>query len=317
MRIIFMGTAELACPCLEAVSRLSGHDTIAVVTQPDRPKGRHLQPSPSPVKMTAGARNLPVHQPVGKEELTGVVRAAQADLVIVVAYGNILPAALLALPPRGCVNVHASLLPRWRGASPIQHTLLAGDKETGVTTMFMSEKLDAGDILLQRTEPIRADDTSATLHDRLASLGADLLVETVELIADGKAVRTVQDEAMAIYAKKLAKEDGWIDWTRTAVEIERQVRAFHPWPGAQTLCGDTRLRLWNVEVVESVAGAPGEITGDGVVATGIGGLRIRELQPAGRSRMSFEAFARGHRLAMQLNSPTVKTSQVPKERRLT
>lgn len=289
-----MGAAELACPCLEAVARLPGHEIAAVVTQPDRPKGRHLKPSPPPVKPVADKLGLPVHQPVELEELAELVKSARPDLVIVVAYGKILPATLLAIPPAGCVNVHASLLPRWRGASPIQHAILAGDKQTGVTTMFMNERLDAGDIILQCAEPILPSDTSATLHDRLAKLGAKLLAETIDLIAAGKAPRTPQDESRVTHARKLSKEDGRIDWTRPAAEIERQVRAFDPWPGAYTYRGQTLLKLWRVEVVEQPAGNIGEITGRGVVATGQGGLRIVELQPAGGKRMSFEAFARGH-----------------------
>ena len=192
------------------------------------------------------------------------------------------------------MNLHTSLLPRWRGAAPIQCVLLHGDRETGVTTMYMDEHLDTGDIILQRAEPIRADDTSATLHDRLAKLGAGLLVETVTRIEQGTAPRIKQDESCATYAKKLTKEDGRIDWTRHAVEIERQIRAFDPWPGAYTQDGDLLLKIWKAQVVENASGKPGELLPGFIVATGQGGLRILELQPAGSKRMSFDAFSRGH-----------------------
>src|ERR1039457_515955 len=228
MRIAFMGTAELACPCLEAVAKLSGQQVVAVVTQPDRPKGRDLKPAPAPVKVAAERLGLLIQQPLKIREPAAIdsLRAAQPDLIVVVAYGQILPKSVLEIPRLGCVNVHTSLLPRWRGAAPIQYAILHGDRETGVTTMYMDEHMDTGDVILQRSEPIRADDTSATLHDRLAKLGAELLMETVALIAEGKAPRTKQDETLATYAKKIAKENGHIDWTRPAVEIERQVRAF-------------------------------------------------------------------------------------------
>ncbi len=296
MRIAFMGTAELAVPCLEAVAKMPGHEVVAVVTQPDRPKGRDLKPSPPPVKVAAERLGFPVQQPLKIREPAAIdsVRAMRPDLVIIVAYGQILPKSVLEIPRFGCVNVHTSLLPRWRGAAPIQHAILHGDRETGVTTMYIDEHMDTGDIILQRSEPIRADDTSATLHDRLAKLGAELLVETVAQVAEGKAPRAKQDEISATYAKKIAKEDGRVDWTRSAIEIERQVRAFNPWPSAYTQLGDLMLKIWKAEVVENVIGNPGEVLADFVVATGRGGLRILELQPANSKRMAVDAFLRGH-----------------------
>lgn len=296
MRIAFMGTAELAVPCLEAVAKLPDHEVVAVVTQPDRPKGRDLKPSPSPVKVAAERLGSPVQQPlkIRATEAVEAVKAAQPDLVIVVAYGQILPKSLLDIPRLGCVNVHTSLLPRWRGAAPIHYAILHGDRETGVTTMYMDEHMDTGDIILQRSELIRPDDTSATLHDRLAKLGAELLVETVALIAEAKAPRVKQDEAFATYAKKMAKEDGRIDWKRPAVEIERQVRAFNPWPSAYTQWGELMLKIWKAEVVGSAVGNPGEVLPEFVVATGDGGLRVIELQPANSKRMAIDAFLRGH-----------------------
>jgi len=302
MRIAFMGTAELACPCLEAVAKAPGHEIVAVVTQPDRPKGRDLKPAPPPVKIVGDRLGFPVQQPLKIRESASVdaLRVVQPDLVIVVAYGQILPKSVLEIPRLGCVNVHTSLLPRWRGAAPIQYAILHGDRETGVTTMYMDEHMDTGDIILQRAQLIHADDTSAMLHDRLAKLGADLLVETVGLIALGKVSRTKQDETSATYAKKITKEQGRIDWTRPAVEIERQVRAFNPWPSAYTQMGDLLVKIWKAEVIGGATGTPGQVLADFIVATGQGGLRVLELQPANSRRMGVEAFLRGHPIKADL-----------------
>jgi methionyl-tRNA formyltransferase len=298
MRIVFMGTAELACPSLKAVATMPRHQIVAVITQPDRPRGRHLTPAPPAVKAVAIGLGLNVVQParIRDEAAVEALRALQPDLIIVVAYGQLLPKNVLGLPPHGCVNVHTSLLPRWRGASPIQYAILAGDRETGVTTMYLNERLDAGDIILQRAEPIHPDDTAATLHNRLATLGAGLLVETLELINAGRIPRTPQDEKQVTYANKLAKEDGRVDWTKPAVEIDRQIRAFDPWPSAYTFWGDTMLKLWKTEVVTTATGKPGEILPGFVIATGSGGLRLLEVQPANGKRLSIDAFARGYRL---------------------
>ncbi len=296
MRIAFMGTAELAGPCLEAVAKVPGHEVAVVVTQPDRPKGRDLKPAPPPVKVVAERLGLSVQQPLKIREPAAIdaLRVARPDLIIVVAYGQILPKSVLEIPRLGCVNAHTSLLPRWRGAAPIQYAILNGDRETGVTTMYMDEQMDTGDIILQRAQLIHADDTSATLHDRLAKLGAVLLTETITLIAEDKAPGAKQDETQATYAKKIAKENGRIKWTQSAIEIERQVRAFNPWPSAYTHAGDLLLKIWKVEIVEGVTGNPGEFQDGFVVATGQGGLRILELQPANSKRMLADAFLRGH-----------------------
>jgi len=289
-----MGTAELASPCLEVVAKLTGHEIVLVITQPDRPKGRNLQPAPPPVKVTAEKLGLPVQQPVKMSEPAAIelVRAARPDLIVVVAYGQILPKTLLEIPGQGCINVHTSLLSRWRGASPIQQAILHGDAETGVTTMFLTEELDAGDIIFQRRTPVLPEDTGASLHDRLAGMGAELLTETVEAIARGDAPRRAQDAGLVTYARKIAKEDGRIVWSRPAVEIERQVRAFDPWPGTFTYLGEMMLKVWKVQIVDAVA-APGELNGE-VVGTGSGGLRLLEVQPAGKRRMAFADFLRGH-----------------------
>jgi methionyl-tRNA formyltransferase len=228
-------------------------------------------------------------------EAVELVRSLRPDLIAVVAYGQILPAAVLEIPPKGCINVHTSLLPRWRGASPIQSAILHGDSETGVTTMYLNERMDEGNIIFQKVEPILADDTSAKLHDRLATLGASLLVETVEAIARGDAPRRAQDPAAVTYARKFAKEDGRVDWTKPAVEIERQVRAFDPWPGAFTFLGEMMLKLWRVELAD-VKLEPGELKGD-CVGAGEGGLRLLEVQPAGKKRMGYDIFLRGHSIA--------------------
>lgn len=293
MKIVFLGTAELACPCLEALARQPGVEIAGVVTQPDKPKGRDLRLAPPPVKVTAQKLGLPVWQPARIKDPVALeqLRAARPDLIVVVAYGQLLPPAVLELPARGCINVHASLLPRWRGAAPIQHAILAGDKETGVTTMFLNERMDAGDIILQRREPIRPDDTSGALHDRLAQRGAELLVETVAL---KNPPRHPQDESQVTYARKLGKEDGRLDWHKPALELERQVRAFDPWPGSFTMWGDTLLKVWRAEVVPAT-GAPGTMLPGMVVATGQGGLRLVEVQPAGGKRMAAASFLRGHR----------------------
>jgi len=293
VNIVFLGTAELACPCLEALARQPGVEIAGVVTQPDKPKGRDLRLAPPPVKVTATKLALPVWQPAKIKDPAAIeqLRTAQPDLIVVVAYGQLLPPAILELPARGCINVHTSLLPRWRGASPIQSAILAGDAETGVTTMFLNERMDAGDIILQRREPIRPDDTSGTLHDRLAKIGAEVLVETIAL---ENPPRQPQDEAQVTLARKLTKEDGRIDWRKPAVEIERQVRAFDPWPGSLTMLGETLLKVWRAEVVPAT-GAPGTVLPGLVVATGEGGLRLREVQPAGGKRMSAEVFLRGYR----------------------
>jgi methionyl-tRNA formyltransferase len=298
MRIVFMGTAELACPSLEALAGLPAHEVVAVFTQPDRPKGRDLKPCPPPVKVTAERLNRPVHQParIKESEAVALVRTAQPDLIVVVAYGQMLPKAVLEIPRLGCINVHASLLPRWRGAAPIQYAILHGDTVTGVTTMFINERMDAGDIILQRPEAIRPDDTAATLHDRLAAKGAGVLVETVGLIESGSAPRTVQDENRATYANKIEKEDGRIDWTKPAEQIERHFRAFNPWPSAYTFAGDVMIKLWKGQVVEGGRGRPGEVLPGFIVATGRGGLKILELQSSGGKRMSVEEFLRGHRI---------------------
>ena len=267
-----MGTAELACPCLEAIAG----QVVGVVTQPDRPKGRDLKLTPPPVKVTAARLGLPVEQPERIRDAVELLRNYRPDLIAVVAYGQILPRAILDIPPLGCINVHTSLLPRWRGAAPIQYALLHGDAQTGVTTMFLNEKMDEGDIILQRTVPISPDETAATLHDRLAVLGAQLLAETVSLLTLGKAPRIPQDPTQVTYARKITKDDGRIDWTKPAAEIERMIRAFNPRPGAFTEDNGKLVKIWQATV------------------TAAGALQLLEVQPAGGKRMGFDAYLRGN-----------------------
>ena len=289
MRIIFAGTPEFAVPCLQAL--VDGpHQVVAVYSQPDRPAGRGRRLTASPVKQLAVAENIPVYQPqtLRDPEAQAELKGLKPDLMVVVAYGLILPAAVLAIPTHGCVNVHASLLPRWRGAAPIQRAILAGDKETGVTLMQMDAGLDTGPMLAESRTTITEDDTGGSLHDRLARLGASLLAEGVEMIASGKQRPRLQPAAGISYADKLSKAEAGIDWFQSAVQIARQVRAFNPWPVAETTLGTERLRVWNARA-EAGAGQPGEILSadeDAIrVGTGDGILAITELQWPGGKRL--------------------------------
>jgi methionyl-tRNA formyltransferase len=323
LRIIFLGTAELSCASLQALAGNPQFQIAAVVTQPDRPKGRDLKPQPSPVKSLALRLGLPVLQPerARDEKFIAGLRALQPDLIIAVAYGQILPPAILDLPRHGCLNVHTSLLPKYRGAAPIQWAIANGDTETGVTIMKMDVGLDTGDIIAMRRTPIQPEDNSATLHDRLAQLGAELLVQTIPDYVAGKIQPRPQPAAGASHAAKIKKEDGRIDWNRPAREIWNRLRAFTPWPGAFTFLRSAEhqlgvnlptpkraesvlgapkpqlLKIWKVEIVER-SGRAGEIlsadkTGI-VVGCGEHALRILELQREGGRRMSAAEFLAGH-----------------------
>ena len=298
MNIVFAGTPEFAAASLEALLD-AGHDIKLVLTQPDRPAGRGLKPQPSAVKRLAQARNRDVLQPATLNEtaVLEAIAAARPQALVVAAYGQILPPALLRLPQRGCLNVHASLLPRWRGAAPIQRALLAGDTQTGITIMQMDEGLDTGAILLQEPVVIAADDTAGTLHDKLAALGARLIVRALE----APPLPQPQDASRATYAARITKGDAEIDWGRTAPEIERQVRALDPAPGAQSRLDGLVLKIWRARSGPGIAAAPGTVyaaAADGiVVACGTGTLRILELQRAGGRRLSAQAFLSGFRLA--------------------
>ena len=305
LQIIFMGTAELARASLEALLRQLDFALVAVVTQPDRPKGRNLKLQPSPVKETALQAGLPVLQPerARNESFIQELRTLRPDLIAVAAYGQILPQTILDLPRLGCLNVHTSLLPKYRGAAPIQWAILEDEAETGVTIMKMDAGLDTGPILTQRATPIHAEDNAQILHDRLARIGGELLVETIRAYAAGTVLSRPQPAEGASYARKISKEDGLLDWTQTVRSLWNRVRAFTPWPGAFTyLTGPPShhlLKIWRAEIVEQ-SGPPGEIlaaykTGI-VVACGQGALRILNLQREGGRRMNAQEFLAGHPL---------------------
>ncbi|MBI1964968.1 MAG: methionyl-tRNA formyltransferase [Betaproteobacteria bacterium] len=299
MRIVFAGTPEFAAVSLAALLA-AGHDVVLVLTQPDRPAGRGLKPLPSAVKRLAQSRGLALLQPAKLKEDTATlaaVTAAQPEAMAVVAYGLLVPAPLIALPRRGCLNVHASLLPRWRGAAPIQRALLAGDATTGVTIVQMDEGLDTGPILLQEAIPIAATDTTGTLHDRLATLGSSLLVRAL-----GSAPKPRPQPGDGVtYAARIARGEAEIDWRRPAAEIERQVRAFDPVPGAQTRFAGAALKIWRARIEHGMSAAPGAVCAADaqgvVVACGVDALRVTELQRAGGKRLPAGAFLSGTKLA--------------------
>ncbi|WP_349258673.1 methionyl-tRNA formyltransferase [Steroidobacter sp.] len=301
LSLIFAGTPEFSVPALEALVA-SRHRVVAVYTQPDRPAGRGQQVTMSAVKQCALKHQLPVEQPQTLKDPAAVERLAQwqADLMIVVAYGLLLPKNVLDTPRLGCVNIHASLLPRWRGAAPIQRAIQAGDKETGVTIMQMDVGLDTGPMLLERVIPIGARETAATLHDRLSILGAEAVLEAIEAIAAGTATPRQQPEDGATYAAKIRKEEALIDWSRSAMDIDRQVRAFNPWPIAETRWNGQQLRVWEaIPLDKKTSAAPGTVvatSSDGIeVATGDGILQLTRVQAAGRKAMPAADFLRAHR----------------------
>ncbi|WP_109124340.1 methionyl-tRNA formyltransferase [Dyella sp. C11] len=291
LRVVFAGTPEFSVPCLEAC-RASGAEVVAVYTQPDRPAGRGRKLTPSPVKQAAIAAGIPVEQPesLKSEAARATLAGYDADLMVVVAYGLILPRKVLAMPRLGCWNVHASLLPRWRGAAPIQRAILAGDAESGVDLMQMEAGLDTGPVLLERCTPISRDDTGGTLHDRLSALGADVLTEGLSRVMAGETLTPhPQPDEGVVYAHKLDKAEARLDFTRTAMELERQVRAFDPWPVAEGDVAGETLRIWSARAVEG-NGAPGSVIGmsrDGIdIACGEGALRVTALQRSGGKRIT-------------------------------
>jgi methionyl-tRNA formyltransferase len=306
MRIIFAGTPDFAAESLKALLH-SGHDICAVYTQPDRPAGRGRKLTPSPVKQVALEHQIPVEQPLNFKDEASLRQLAsyQADLMIVVAYGLLLPQAVLDTPRLGCINVHASLLPRWRGAAPIQRAILAGDKETGVGIMKMEAGLDTGPVLLEARCAIKASDNAQSLHDKLAELGAATLLESLADIEQGLQHAVPQDDSQMTYAAKLQKQEAVIDWQQSAVQILRQINAFNPWPVAQTLWRDDTLRIWQAELGnEQNDAAPGTVTAvskQGIdVATGSGKLRITQLQVPGKRAMQVQDF---------LNANTIETGE--------
>jgi methionyl-tRNA formyltransferase len=300
MRVIFFGSASIGFPSLEALLASPQDEVVAAVTQPDRPAGRKQQLTPCPVKTFAQERGLPVLSPEKIKDSLPEMAALQADLFVVVAYGQYIPQSVLALPKRGAINLHPSLLPKYRGSSPIQWAVANGDTQTGVTILYVSEKMDAGDIILQRELPIRPDETSETLEPILATAGAVLLMEAVEQIRSGTVQRHPQDDAAATEVRKLTKEDGKLDWTLPAATLRNHVRGFIPWPGCYCEMPDgQRLKVLRA-AVEEKSGSPGEIldvAGNGLlVAAGEGALRLLEVQPAGKKVMDGASYLRGYPL---------------------
>lgn len=298
MRIVFMGTPDFAVPCLARLLD-DGHTVAGVFTQPDKPKGRKMILTPPPVKELALARRLPVFQPekLRDGQALAQLRELAPELIVVVAYGKILPADILALPPLGCVNVHGSLLPKYRGAAPIQWTVIRGEPVAGVTSMYMDAGMDTGDMILKRETPVGENETAGELYERLSVLGADCLSETLGLIAAGTAPRTPQDSALATMAPMLKKELGNMDLSRPAQELHNLVRGLNPWPGAWLRLPDGRLLKVHETRVREAFGAPGALldAGRALFACGEGALELLTVQPEGKNRMSGPEWLRGTR----------------------
>jgi methionyl-tRNA formyltransferase len=300
MKLIFMGTPALAVPSLEMLH--AEHEIILVVTQPDKPVGRSKTPQPSPVKTWALEHGLAVAQPerARNEEFVEELRSLAPDAIAVVAYGQILPRAILELAQRGCVNAHFSLLPRWRGAAPVQHALIHGDAVTGVTTQWMAEKLDSGDVILRRELKIAPHETTADLWQRLTPLGAETLRDTMRLLESGEAPREPQDETQITWAPQLSREDGRLNWNEGAQSLANRVRGTNPWPGAWTTFRGATLKIWRAraEVTGKCCCGIGEICATDAVRIGCadGALVLEEIQPEGKPRLKPLDWARGARL---------------------
>ena len=310
MHIIFMGTPDFASYQLECIIK-AGYTVDAVLTQPDKAKGRSGKLTFSPVKEVAVANDIKVIQP---ERLRGSdavkeIKSINPDAIVVAAYGQILPPEVLEVPKYGCINIHASLLPKLRGAAPIQQAIVDGEKVTGVTTMYMGEGLDTGDIIEQLEVKIEDDETGGSLFDKLSHAGGDLIISTLKKLEDGTATRTPQDESVSTYAHMITKEQGHIDWNKSAAQIERLIRGFNPWPSAYTELDGKNLKFYKAEAVDDISSYEGAIdSGVGCVAyvdkksfvvkTGSGYLKVLELQLAGKKRMECDAFLRGHKLSV-------------------
>jgi methionyl-tRNA formyltransferase len=308
MRVLFIGTGEIGVPTLRALQNSGEHELIGVVTQPDKPVGRDQKVTPPPIKAALAGREMSIFQPkrIKDRQSIGEIRALAPDVIVVMAYGQILPRDVLEIPKVACLNLHASLLPRWRGAAPIQAAIAAGDRESGITVMYMDEGLDTGDILLQRKIDILPGETGGSLHDRLGEIAPEALIESLRLLETGKAQRVAQENALATNAPKLNREAGRIDWMEPAEVIERKIRAFNPWPGAvATIAGASgrplNLKIFSASIVD-LKGKAGEIiqaNDDGIVfATGLRALALSEVQLEGKQRMNAREFVRGHRLPL-------------------
>lgn len=300
MRIVFMGTAEFAVPSLKMLVQ-AGHEIISVVTQPDRPKGRGQQIRFSPVKEAALALNLPVFQSLNIKEQESIdyLQGLEAELFVVVAYGQILSRKVLDLPKKGCINVHASLLPKYRGAAPIHWAIINGESETGVTIMYMEEALDSGDIIEQREVKIEPHYNVGILHDILADLGAKALISSLADLASNRIKPILQDDSLATYAPQLKKEDEIICWEKTNQEVVNHIRGMNPWPGTYTICNGQILKIIDAEIVNaSQVSRPGTITKidkKGIyVQCGEGSVLLKLVKPQGKREMTADAFCRGH-----------------------
>ncbi len=303
MKIIFMGTPDFAVGTLQALLK-AGHEITLVVSQPDKPKGRGHELIPTPVKALARLQNLKIYQParIRDEEAVETLRSTEADVIVVAAFGQLIPGEILKMKKYGCINVHGSLLPKYRGAAPVQWAVIDGEKESGVTIMQMNEGLDTGDMLLKAAVPLDKKETGGSLFDKLSALGASLCVEALEKLERGELIPEKQGESPTAYAKMLSREMGVIDWSRPAAELERLIRGLNPWPSAYTELSGKTLKIWDADVCEEeqAGTACGEIvrvSKDAVyVACGQGLLRINELQLQGKKRMDTAAFLRGYRL---------------------
>jgi len=301
LRVLFMGTPDFAVPSLEALLS-AGHEVCGVLTQPDRPVGRGMKLAQSPVKVCALSHGLTVYQPetLRRCAIRPLLEELQPDVICVVAYGQLLPPYVLEYPRYGCINVHASLLPKYRGAGPIQAAIINGETETGVTTMFMGRKLDNGDMLLMARTPIGPDETADMLHDRLKIMGADLLVQTLTRLEQGSIQRIPQDDTQMTYAPMLTKDDGRMDWSLPARTLYNRARGVNPWPGAFTYVDGQPMKLGAIAMGEPSEGAPGTVRMDGNTLTVVCGdgitLRVGMLQPAGKRMMLAGDYARGHKL---------------------
>jgi methionyl-tRNA formyltransferase len=297
MRVLFIGTGEIGVPVLRSLLKSNEHELVGVVTQPDKPVGRAQRIEAPPIKAALGESKVPILQParIKKEEAVAEIRALAPDVIVVMAYGQILPRSVLEIPRIACLNLHASLLPRHRGAAPIQAAIVAGDSESGISVMYMDEGLDTGDVLLQRPLEIAADETGGSLHDRLSAIAPGALHEALAQLQAGTAARIPQDSSAATYAPKLEREHGRIDWQESAVLIERKIRAFNPWPGAFAVLRDDRererkLKIYRAALVAGGSDDPKNL----VVAAKDGALRLEEVQLEGKRRMSAAEFLRGY-----------------------
>ena len=304
MRVAFIGTGGIGVPALQALLQSGEHQLIGVVTQPDKPIGREQRIEPSPIKKALIGTKMPILQPARIKDRQSIeqIRALLPDIIVVMAYGQILPRTILEIPSLACLNLHASLLPRHRGAAPIQASIASGDSETGITVMYMDEGLDTGDILLQHKIDILPTDTGGSLHDRLAQIAPEVLLETLKLLTQGNAPRVPQDNALATYAPKLSRENGRIDWMEPAKVVERKIRAYNPWPEAFAILTDRpghelKLKVLSAQIVDG-KGRPGEaLCADNrglIVATGEKALSLQKVQLEGKSRMGAHDFVRGH-----------------------